>query len=78
MGDLAELLAKAFPRHVTTDGHRGQPFCGWCGHERLAWMALCRPCWRGLTRAQKAEYIDLDIEGRARWILERKPKAIAR
>ena len=67
MSDLTDLLRRAFPRHGT-----GQPFCAWCGHEREAWMALCRKCWKSICAAQR-EYVSLDIEERARWIIAHKP-----
>lgn len=67
---ITDLLREAFPRH----GEKGAPFCFWCGHDRESWMALCRSCWRGLDAMVKDTYIAMDMQDRARWIIQHKPQ----
>lgn len=74
MSDDYGLLAAAFPRHGPD--RTGPPFCAWCGHDREAWMALCRKCWKSLMPEQRNSYLARSMTARARWILDNKPKKV--
>ncbi len=63
------MLRQAFP--VSIDGNG---LCGWCGGARLRRHALCTTCWRNLDQVDKNVYRELDIFGRAKWVVDNKPQ----
>jgi hypothetical protein len=65
---LVELLRDAFPRDASDE-----PICAWDGRSRQRDHALCRSCWRSVSDVDRARYMAMQLEDRAKWILANGP-----
>lgn len=68
MSAFVDLLREAFPRDA-----EGRTVCAFCGKPRGRDKATCRSCWFSIKPVQRAAYMDMDLETRARWILDNRP-----